>query len=622
MDTTIPGDELHYFRAVLRSLFEDLPLGIRYVLKGGKLIILGQHRAEVAVDSQDVLNVLEQQLRSLPIWFAHQVSFYLRVLGEKQPYAYRHFRVQPPAPPPNPYLCSDTASEVATAEQPSGDPVSSEQWLVGDEELDELMQELMTPASSKSSITLLRRNPDYAIATTTPAPSEVSLSLVPVSPSELATRSQQSFADQETENPWHKGLNRRLVLTTGITALGLAGGAYVLTRPCTLGSCEELQTARTLGEESVNTVHQARSRRDLETAQQYLARAVVLLDRIPLWSGRSQEAQNLMETYQGQAIALEQIIAMEDQAAIALQRSQNPPYPVETWEALQNLWQTLIDQAENIEPNHEFYGFAQGKLQDYRTQLFQVEQQLAIERQAQQMLENAQQTIQLAEARQRIARSLENWQLVRATWQVVLLRLEEIPAQTLAIREAERLQAAYQPRLESVMRRVEQEQTAAQLLTQATQQADQAETAADRHDWLQALTRWDQAILYIQDVPSGTSAQEDAETLMSTYQVARAEAQQKLQATEQVELELAKICRGEIQVCQLISVASSIRIQLGERYVEAIAAARDSGNPDLQALVTEHQLNLRQVLERLAQQFQLPVEVYDPANVLLDRHTP
>jgi hypothetical protein len=69
-------------------------------------------------------------------------------------------------------------------------------------------------------------------------------------------------------------------------------------------------------------------------------------------------------------------------------------------------------------------------------------------------------------------------------------------------------------------------------------------------------------------------------------------------------------------------VNGAIQVRLSSVYVQAIAAARTSGNANLQNTFYQHQLLLKQNLESLATKYHLPVEVYDPSNALLARHLP
>ncbi|MBD2461098.1 hypothetical protein H6G89_08590 [Oscillatoria sp. FACHB-1407] len=614
MQTTIPLDNLDTLGVQLQDLLHEnlLPdslIGIRCTLKEEKLIVLGQHQAGISLDPTQTLRFLERTIQSLQLHFTQQVRLYLRVAGQKQPYAHRFFVIQPPPPPPNPVLCEAEGT------------AKSEEWIVPDEELDALVQELMTHAAQSASEPTQSSPPD---GETTP-PSLLSferggaLALISSSALErLAT---------DTRSTWNGWMNQlqgkhKLVIGTGVATLSLAGGMYALTRPCVVGSCSELQTAQDLSQQSIDRVEAAKTKADLEQAQQQLGQAIALLETIPVWSGQSSDARTLMQTYQAQAAALNHLVAAQDKATSALQASENPPHAVEIWRNVRSQWQEAIAQLEQIDAESTLYTLAQQRLKTYRTNLTEAGRHLQREEQAQSTLDVAQQAVQLAGERHRKAHTLADWQLTRATWQIVIMRLQEVTADTTGALEAERLLNAYRPKLAEANERVEQEEIGVQLFTQATQHAQTAQSAERRFAWQEAIARWRLAIEVIQEVPDGTAHATQAQEQIDTYKASLSQAEQKVQASAQVSNELTKVCSRELQACQLMSVSDEIRVQLNPTYVQAIETARNSGNRDLQAIVTDHQLTLRRSLEGIANHFRLPVEVYDPNNGLLDRHLP
>ena len=221
-----------------------------------------------------------------------------------------------------------------------------------------------------------------------------------------------------------------------------------------------------------------------------------------------------------------------------------------------------------------------------------------------------------------MAQSLENWQFARVTWIVAVERLASVPNDTTAGIEAQRLMGGYQTSLDVVSYRVQREQSAVRILEQAEQRAQVAEASEQRLDWRQAVHDWDSAIAYAQQVESGTHYQLKAEELVSDYTHSLSHAQESLHTSERIEIELEKTCIGEIRICNLLSVGQTIKVRLDNDYVDAINAARNSGNEQLQAVITDHQLILRRTLEQIARDYQLSVEVYDDQNMLLERHLP
>lgn len=613
MPTTIPLEDLNTLGVQLQhslheNLLHDMPFGIRCTVREEKLIVLGQHQAGISLDPTQTLKFLERTIQALQLRFAQQVRLYLRIVGQKQPYAYRYFVIQPPAPPPNPILCHEVKKQ------------SDDEWIVPDEELDALVQELAVSRDAVES-DVTGSPPSGDIASPTPFSFERAGALALISSSALERLATDT---RSTWNGWVSQLQgkQKIVVTTGVATLGLAGGLYALTRPCVIGACSELQTARDLSQQSIAQATEAKTQAELELAHQHLGRAIALLETIPVWSGRSPDAQTLIRDYQAQTAAVNALIVAQERATLALQLSQDPPYAGAVWREARSHWQAAMAQLQQIDAQSPMNAIAQQRLKTYQTYLSETEQALQQEEQAQNTLDVAEQAIQLAEERHRNARSLADWQLTRATWQVVMMRLQAVTANTTGALKAEQWLAAYKPELVKANERVEQEQIADQLFKQATQQAEMAQAAERRFAWQQAIASWQLAIDLIQEVPQNTAYTTQAGEQVDTYKAALDQAQQKLQVSAQVSSELNKVCSGELRACQLLSINDEIQVQLNPTYVQAIETARNSGNHDLQAIVADHQLTLRRSLEGIANHFRLPVEVYDPNHGLLDRHLP
>jgi hypothetical protein len=623
MQTMLPrtGDDLQTLTAQLQMLSEDIPLGIRCICRNRDLIILGQHQPGISLNVSKIFRFLERKIQSLQIQCAQRVRLYLRVAGQDSPYASRQFTIQPPPPPP--------LEESLDQETPK------EKWYLADEDIDAWLSELGAtgtvsgvdpglPGAANSAELTLRQATDLTLE----SPTEGELTLPPAPSEDPDTLSLVPYSDLDTDPTLVARqrlgkLNPRWAIASGAATLGLVGGAYLVTRPCSLATCPQLQTARSLEQESLAALASGRDPAALEAAQQSLGRAVALLETIPLWSSHKSEATALMSDYEEKATTLEQLIYLENRVTEALPPDLSQPQPVEDWQAARNALTSIIGKLEDIQPDHEFYTYARQKLNQYQIVLARVNYQFKQETEAQAALDNAQQTVKLAETRQTIARSLENWQLVRATWQVVMMRLEDIAAgQTIAAQEAERLMDIYQARLDAANQQVDAEQLARRLLQQGQQRAQEAEVAQERFQWRQALVDWEAAIAFIEEIPQETSQHSEAQSLLNSYKQFRDEVQDKLEATARVARHLTEICDRELQRCSLLAVDQSIRLQLDQDYVSAIEVARATGNRDLQAIVTEHQLALREALVAIATEFELPVEVYSPAQTLLDRHLP
>ena len=599
MQTTVYQPDLQTLGQQLQLLFAEMPLGIRCVFKDDSLIVFGQHQSDLSLEPKQVLQSLERKIQSLQIGFTRRVQLYLQKVGQQEPYAQRQFIIQPPPPPPNPRLCSEIENSAT----------DKKAWVPADEELSDLMYQLVAvPQAPEASSALTEvATESSALGTFTPA------SLV------LLQSAIERVEPVLLNSIWR---DRQAMAMLGVAMLGCTAGVYGMTRPCVLGNCTELQTARSLSPQITQTLQQANTSQDLQAAQQQIGKAVAMLETIPLWSLRHSEAQTLLKDYRQQNEQVEQITGVEDLATIAFQKSQKAPLPVAEWKSVQTLLQSAIRQLDQPSTNVALMPFVQRQLARYRTKLADAEQQMQQEQQAQQTLNTAQEAVKLAKAREGVAQTPANWQLVRASWQAVLDRLQQVPLGTNAAKEALPLLEAYRAKLGQIDQRILKERSTAQILEQANQQALKAQEFEQNSNWQQAVENWNQAIASVRKVPVGSAYQPAAESLATTYTNSLSQAEQKLQSTQQIQTEVDKLCVGQMRVCNFLSVDTVIKVQLAPTYVGAINTAREMGDSNLQAIVADHQLTLRTALEKLATQLRLPVEVYDPENTLLDRHMP
>ena len=431
--------------------------------------------------------------------------------------------------------------------------------------------------------------------------------------------------DQSTEPAaltGQRGIERRVLLTGGAIALGVASGVYGLSRPCVVGSCPELELAQTSQSEAIRGAETAVDAAALQASGQPLYAAIATLETIPLWSGYAREARQLQQTYLTQAETLDHLRAIAELGTTAEQKSDAAPIPMESWQEVLDLWKTAINRLDAIAPSNPYYRTAQRLRQRYQGQQQDHTRQLEAETTAQTSLNMAKQGIEMATARQQIAETAAQWQLVSITWQMVMLRLNEVPEGSYAAIEATQLLQSYEPQLTASLAQQEKEATAADLLTQATTFAADAQQAAQQANWQGAIVAWTNAIRHTEQIPANTTQASRATELARTYATAVSQAQAKLENNTAISLEIDRVCNQEFRKCRLMGIGSDIRVQLSPAYMAAIAQARDSGNRDLQALVAEHQLNLRKSLQDLAARFQLSIAVFDDTETLLDRHDP
>ncbi|RMF64060.1 MAG: hypothetical protein D6742_15950, partial [Cyanobacteria bacterium J069] len=91
----------------------QLPLAVRCALQGDRLLVVGNHRTDTALNPREVLQLLEARIHALQIRSIQQVGLYLRIVGQPQPYMRRQFLLN--QAPPKPVLAGMVAGVGAIA---------------------------------------------------------------------------------------------------------------------------------------------------------------------------------------------------------------------------------------------------------------------------------------------------------------------------------------------------------------------------------------------------------------------------------------------------------------------------------------------------------------------------
>lgn len=397
----------------------------------------------------------------------------------------------------------------------------------------------------------------------------------------------------------------------------LLGGAYVLSSPCTIGRCQQLETAQQLHQESNRIVQEAKARPELVDAEKQLADANNLLKKIPQWSSRHPEARNLSGTITNQAATLDRTIAALEEGDTAANKLRQPIRSLEDWRAIQALWQRAIASLSAIPKDSDLYPLAQRKITEYRGSLQAVEQQMHSERQAFQTLPQAQNLAQTAQQQQLTARSLQAWQTVRNNWQSVVNNLSAIPQSSTAYQQAQQLLAQYRPQLKTASDRAAKEEISAKSFSQAMKFAELAERNEQQRQFAAAQTNWRQALVFVQQIPSDTQYYDQARSLINTYTTKIEQVDSQLQSAnlaQKVRTDLDRACSGRIRVCRYRLDNKQIFVQLTPSYEQAVEKrfieARLRGDSKTQADIAAQYRNLKQVLEVVSNDLRLPLQIY------------
>lgn len=611
----------------------NLPIQIQCALKQGTLMILGQHPANIDLETQQIFDAIERVLYSLqPIFeqpFNQTVRLYLRIAGQKQPYAFHAFKIQPISPTattaidlemeeaedflgPTDALAATQVPHAATV--PNGYSESYRQaYLDEPDDTEDDLGEAPTPVDLEEP----HYNPFDSAA---------------VEESELEPELESSALVKSSAKPSKSPGRRSLpLLVAGASAgvLVLGGVVYALTRPCVIGGCARLETAQQLSQEAGRILEQPKSVQDLVTAKQKLTEASNLLQPIPSWSSHHQQAQTLQQNYQAQSQALDQVSTAQTKASTAAQKSQNPPHPIETWQEIQGLWREAIAQLEAVPKDSTAYPLAQKKITEYKANLLLTNKRIQQEQTANNKLKQAKTTAQVAEAREGIAKSLETWQVAHSTWQVAIANLRQIPKSTMAYTEAQQLLTVYQPKLTSAQNRKTQEQIAANAYNQAIDIARQAKVFEQQNQWSQAVSSWRRALTYAKQVPTGTIYYNQAQPLVGTYAGSLSEAEDKLRLAsilESARADLRRTCAGAPRICDFTVSLTMIKVRLNPDYVRMITrtaiTAQTNGDINTQVDLTTHLQTLEAALEAISENSRIPIELYDANDSLLGRYVP
>lgn len=282
----------------------------------------------------------------------------------------------------------------------------------------------------------------------------------------------------------------------GISLLAILGCVYVMTRPCVIGECRVIDTAKQRAQKSEETIQTVTTSQAPGIAKEQLDGAIKQLKRIPFWSPYHRQARALLSAYKQDAQELDSVVKALWMAGLASEEAQSPPYEVGEWDKIKTRWEEAIAQLEQVPPENTIYPFAQDRLEQYRSNLAEVRGRLALERQASRTLADAKKTAQVAQARQGVARGVESWQLVYDTWQNATNTLASVAPATTSYQEAQLLLARYQPRLENARDRKTIEQVGQDAYNRAVKNADQANIFAERGAWSEAVKYWSQAVTY------------------------------------------------------------------------------------------------------------------------------
>jgi hypothetical protein len=564
--------------------YPDLTLD-RWQEQGGRLLLWVQHPAPEAVNPGALLADLEGLFGQWAETIAWQdwpgpaplsVRLYLQVESEDQPYALHRFtwpRLQ--------------GAGVTEAEGADGVLPPLEEGA---------------PYFSDAALAL----PDTAIAT-------------PHSP---RWGQVQDAVFRGLGHYWGYGLAALILTASGLFA-------YMLTRPCVVGTCDRLTKAEEFYSLAEASLAANPSGKEVETAEADIRAATQLLSAIPPWSSHYGAAQANLQRYRQSAGVLETLNQARDKAMAAAQLSQNPPHPVERWVNIQLLWQQAIDRLASIPSGSPGFDYAQQKLGEYRVNHIAIGRRVVAEEEAEANFNTAVATAKLAQQRMDTANSLAGWQLVTKEWQAAIKGLSLIPQGTMVYPQAQAHLQDYRQRLQRSTNRTQLEEASRRNYDQALQSSRAAAAAQSRGEWSLAVSLWQRALASAEQIPADTAPFPEAANLVETYGNQLKNAQARLQAASALQgltTTLGNLCGASATPCTLEEVGGQVQVRLPGQYAQTLRRAltppapdgtlsfTNQISPDLQTFINQ--------LTTVSHQINRPVAIYDSQGNPVARYRP
>ncbi len=614
------ADLEHQIQAAIADISPASTPTIRCRFQQGRLLVLSEDQV-AAVTAAD----RDQRFKALALAMGQELEaaelpdevlddngevsarLYLRELGTASPYAARTWNWQP---------------TVAIAESADADTV---------EDSAPDLPTQGTEVTSSSLVLLSHPTDDEDVLPDASAPSST-LSQYPVSvwqaiksitePEGWRQRWHTASADWQ-DLPWRSALGLALA---GVTVGAIA---YGTTRPCMAGSCEQRQIASDLSQETLTDLAGTPTPDEVRRAHQDLQKAIRLVAAIPPWSSHYDAAQAELLRYRTQLSDLEWIIAGQESATQASEKSQDPPHPVPLWVEVHLLWQKAINHLQRVPSDSYLADFADKKIAEYEANYAAIGQRLSVEEAAEGNLNEALDAGELAVAQTEAATTLNDWLVAQREWNRAMQAISQIPQGTLAYEEARSLLADYRRQSIQTRTRVTFEQSGERAYQDALTDAAQAQAAERNNQWTQAVNFWGEAYAQMRQVPRNTLRYADAQGLLSNYQNSLKQAQNKLKqavALQSIDEDLATLCPISEGICTYSYTPQQIELMLREPYDSAIRQSTSppstQGRLNRNDAVIAETHELVQNIMQLGNQVQLPIVIYDDNRQFITRYKP
>ncbi|MGD1860821.1 MAG: hypothetical protein ACFB0E_12720 [Leptolyngbyaceae cyanobacterium] len=417
----------------------------------------------------------------------------------------------------------------------------------------------------------------------------------------------------------------------GLAAMGLTVGAiaYGISRPCTFGSCEQRQTASDLSQATLNELAGNPRPDEVRDAHKSLQKAIRLVSAIPPWSSHYDASQAELLRYRTQLSDLEWIIAAQESATAASEKSQNPPHPVPRWVEIHLLWQKAINHLQRVPADGPLIEFAQQKRAEYEANYDTIGERLAVEEAAEANLTEALAASELAAAQTTSATTLNDWLVAQREWNRALQAISKVPQGTLAYEEARSHLSDYRSQAIQTRTRVSFERAGERTYQDALADAAQAQAAERDNQWTQAVSFWGEAYAQMRQVPKNTLRYTAAQEQLDDYQTSLKQAQNRLKqavALQSIDADLAELCPLDVGICTYSHSSRQIELTVREPYDSAIRQSisppSGQGRLNRNNSIIEETHTLVQNVMQLGNQVQLPILIYGESRQFVARYQP
>jgi len=603
--------------------FKNLPLYISCDFRDDSLTVVGEHPRSLVLKAKPTFAVLEAAILEIEPESIQQIGLCLKITGQKQPYAFHSFTMK------NPVLSRPKTVQVL--KKPENIPAAETGIVLAENaaETADVAGEIPLETDVENAV----RDeyfPNFSESSSDSDPIAFRVAAIPADIADNPFDVLDMEATKVAQTPKHSPLAMLAVAgMVSIATVILAGGYYLLSRPCVVGECTALANAKQLSDNSAKTLRTSKVANSPEEAQEQLKGAIALLAPIPAWSSHRGEAQTALENYREQSQNITSAIDAARLAQSAARKTENPSYSAESGQEAQALWQSAIAQLGEIPKDSPVYPYAQRKTKEYRKNLATGNRQLGTEKQAEKILLAAKSTAQIAEAREAVAQTSQTWGKVQAGWEKALDTLAEIPSNTQSYQQGKLLAPKYETKLSQARERKNVEGISENAYTQAVTLAAEARIFEGKNGWFKASENWRRALSYAEQVPAATSYSQKAKPLIESYKTSLQQAEVKLQEERNLQkarTDLDKTCKGKPKICDYTVSNGLIAVQMNPDYVEKLQQtfiqANNNNSVKTRQAVEKHVETLQKALEAIAENAKIPMQVYDGDGKRIASHEP